>query len=233
MNGEEGEMETRLREEGLSTRGDDRDREVAGVGVEDLSAVNGEEEEFPWGESGANGEASSLSSEEEEGEGEGGDGYILLPQDPDVANGDDIDEDGAVVGGASWTTDSREGEESERQGADSLAAVEGSPRLARWLERQVRDLSLTESRESISGGGGDGVAIQEDVGGWANFSETVATSGNDDWPHHSPGTEGSPTAAGSVQSASTMENGLFLFITVTNVSFLPPPLSQPLSLSLL
>lgn len=198
----------------------DRDRQLAGgaahaSGNTSTTAVDGgtAKEDWTLEGTGANGrEDSSLSSEEEDVEGRTGSGYMLLPQDPEVMNGDDVDEGQA-------SPDTHEQEEPQTHGADSLppepAAVGESPRLTRWMERQIRDLTVSSSNHNQGGGGGGGVSSSgsDRNDSWAQFSEVAPSTGSENWPQIShPSTASSAVATGPVQPSSTMEKGIPYFL---------------------
>ena len=177
---------------------------------------------------GANGreESSSLSSEEDEEEGgevRTDSGYMLLPQDPEVMNGDEVDEDDGVVTGRTWGEDSSnpcEPVELQSLGDGSEPGLGGSPRLTRWMERQVRDLAVSDDKQGSSespreerGGGKDGRRSGRESESWARFSEVAPSTDSEDWPQTTRA--GSAEATGTVEPSTSMEKGGTQYIQYT------------------
>ena len=142
-------------------------------------------------------DASEGEEEEEEEEGEGKrtvSGYTLLPQDIDRVNGNDRGTD---------TLESLE--------ADSPVATV-SPRMTRWLQKQVNDMTISSGSSTSS----KTAAVGEESTDWAKFSEPEPSNVSQDWasgtvPHETTGTPSSSTeTADKVEPASTMEEGTAL-----------------------
>ncbi|CAI8051965.1 hypothetical protein GBAR_LOCUS28425 [Geodia barretti] len=189
---------------------------------------------------GANGreESSSLSSEEDEEEGgevRTDSGYMLLPQDPEVMNGDEVDEDDGVVTGRTWGEDSSnpcEPVELQSLGDGSEPGLGGSPRLTRWMERQVRDLAVSDDKQGSSespreerGGGKDGRRSGCESESWARFSEVAPSTDSEDWPQTTRA--GSAEATGTVEPSTSMEKEKAAAIKQAMVGFSLPSSVTP------
>ena len=188
------------------------------------------------GRVGTNGREDDFSSEEDEEEGGGGrveSGYMLLPQDAEVVNGEDEiseEDEGVATGHTLEEISSPHARESDDKlqalgdSDDKLQALGDSlgggtssvspTRVSRWMERQVRDLTVAESKQQGSSNRGEGRKDRGGGGGgggesWAKFSEVAPSTGTEDWPSSS-----GAAAAGPVTPSSTMEKGISLHTTV-------------------
>ena len=128
---------------------------------------------------------SEPSSEGEEGgeEGRTESGYTLLPQDNEET----------MLNGVSESCTAEE----ESQLQESV-----SPRMTRWLQKQVDDMSST------------GSSSKAESTGWAKFDDPVSSSDSHNWPtssstaqHRGSAAQTHSMATEQVEPTSTMEEG--------------------------
>ena len=152
------------------------------------SCVRGEEASPEWSQS-----SSGPSSEGEEGEGESRtpSGYTLLPQDPEQINGY------ATGGGGA---------------APPEQDPEGSPRMTKWLQKQLKDMTVSTSTNTSSK-----TQTEHSTTDWAKFSEPVVSSESKDWPNVAieERTTGATMTTGPVEPVSTMGEGIYMYTCLT------------------
>ena len=206
--------------------------------TDDTNGQDGElregEDDWRWsgGEDGEE-EASSppswsdpSSEEEEEGEGRTPSGYVLLPQDPELMNSDErgcSKEREAII-----TTTTEEVE------LKSSPVSSTSPRMTRWLQKQVDDITIESSSSNSTV---DTSSTSEVVdGGWAKFSDPAPSSTDSQgWASSTSHQMMSPVTAATTEEVtpiSTMREGENTRLSPPSLSSLSLPPSPLSSLSL-
>lgn len=114
-------------------------------------------------------------------------GYILLPQDPEQINGYEL----------------REGEAASLE-QDS----EVSPRMTKWLQKQLNDMTVSTSLSSKT---------EHSTSDWAKFTDPTPSTGSEEWPNvtlRERTTTGAAMTTKQVEPASTLGEGIYIYVNL-------------------